>query len=62
MNSYQDVRSLENSRDEIQSQIEDAKSSFITLEEKEKELEQSLQNQIFRKDLVSFKFIILEFN
>ncbi len=47
-----DVRSLENSRDAIQSQIQDAKSSFDTLNDKEKELQCILQAQVFKKDLV----------
>jgi uncharacterized protein YlxW (UPF0749 family) len=51
-----DVRSLENSRDEIQSQIEDAKSSFVSLQEKEQELNQALQKQMFKKDLVRLGF------
>jgi uncharacterized protein YlxW (UPF0749 family) len=49
-----DVRSLETSRDAIQSQIEDAKSSFVSLQEKELELNKVLQNQMFKKDLVCF--------
>lgn len=49
-----DVRSLENSRDAIQSQIEDAKSSVVSLQEKEQELTQVLQNQMFKKDLVIY--------
>ncbi len=47
-----DVRSLENSRDEIQLQIEDAKSSFVSLQAKEHELKDVIQKQMFKKDLV----------